>query len=96
MCEYSKCIVYMNSIQCLVGSWGGYGVLSLRQIDTCPKVRHFALPTMSLVFLRHNLKKSKLHKSMVFTSAAVQLNFGIYAYAVYKSLPETLSGRSCL
>ncbi len=48
-------------IQCVRG---GYRVLGLRQINTCRKVplqvkffrsRHFALPSMSLIFLRQDL-----------------------------------------
>ncbi len=54
----NKYIVYTHSV-CWGG--GGYGVLCLRQINTCRKVplqvnffrwRHFALPFMSLIFLR--------------------------------------------
>jgi hypothetical protein len=50
--------VYMHT---LYKGWGEYGVLGLRQINTCRKVplqeknfrlRHFALPSMSLIFLR--------------------------------------------
>jgi hypothetical protein len=51
--------ILYTCIQCVRG--GGYGILGLRQINTCRKVplhvhfcrwRHFALPSLSLVFLR--------------------------------------------
>ncbi len=55
----NKYTVYCIRIQCERG--GEYGVLGFRQIKTCRKVplqlnffrlRHFALPSMSLIFLR--------------------------------------------
>jgi hypothetical protein len=52
--------ILYTRIQCVCGG-GGCGILGLRQINTCSKVhlqvnfvrwRHFALPSMSLFFLR--------------------------------------------
>ncbi len=47
---------------------GGYWVLGLRQINTCLKIlfwwRHFALPPMSLIFLR---VKTTTAKSLAFS-----------------------------
>ncbi len=51
--------ILYTSIQCMGGAGCGYDVLSLRQINICRKVslqvsffrwRHFALPSMSLIF----------------------------------------------
>ena len=60
----NKCTLY-TYIVCIQG---GYGVLGLRQINTCRKVplqgnylrrRHFALPSMSLIFLWVNVMVQK-------------------------------------
>jgi hypothetical protein len=56
LCEQKYCI-HVYCTVCMEG--GEYGVLGFRQINTCRKVpiwqhgwRHFALPSMSLIFLR--------------------------------------------
>ncbi len=63
-------ILYTRT-QCVRG-WG-YGVLGLRQINTCRKVplqvnffrwRHFALPAMSLIFLRLILFRIVFYKQL--------------------------------
>ncbi len=58
-CKIKYTVMYTR-LQCVMGGGGGwYGVLGLRQINTCRKVpwqanflgwRHFALPSMSLIF----------------------------------------------
>ncbi len=71
LCEV-YCIVYTRT-QCVRG-WE-YGVLGLRQLNTCRKVplqinifrwRHYALPSMSLIFLRFK-PCTALDKSSQFT-----------------------------
>jgi hypothetical protein len=70
----NKYTVYTNIVQCV----RGYGVLGLRQTNTCRKVpsqvnfkiRHFALPSMSLTFVPYirkthtNFCKSDLQSNM--------------------------------